>query len=283
MLETGINVGPAEDSMEAILGDITIILIVNLLLTIGSALLLWLLSIPLRDVSIIDMAFAVILLVVTTCSYLLGAAPEDRKQLILVLVAVWAARITWHLVRRNWGHGEDVRYSKLRTWVDDDRAFVWLSLRKVFLLQGVVLWLVSLPIQAAMILATPPELSWVAFFGAFICVAGIIIETLADAQLTHFRADVSKAGTVLSTGLWRYSRHPNYFGELCVWWGLFVIACDNPWGLLTIIGPAAYTYLIVNVTGQRTLDKKLAREKPGYDVYMQSTNGLIPGPPRKSE
>ena len=269
--------------MEAILGDITIILIVNFCLTIGSVLLLWLLSIPLRDVSIIDMAFAIILLLITSCSYLLGAAPQNNKQLILVLVAIWAVRITWHLVRRNWGHGEDARYSKLRTWVDDDRAFVWLSLKKVFLLQGVILWLVSLPIQAAMMRSTPLELGWVALVGSFICAAGIIIETLADAQLTHFRADPSKAGTVLNTGLWRYSRHPNYFGELCVWWGLFVIACENPWGLLTIVGPIAYTYLIVNVTGQRTLDKKLAREKPGYDAYMRSTNGLIPGPPRKTE
>lgn len=116
--------------MEAVLGDAMTILAINFLLIIGSVLLLWLLSIPLRDVSIIDMAFAVILLLVTSCSYLLGAAPENRKQLILILVAGWAARITWHLVRRNWGHGEDVRYSKLRTWVDDDRAFVWLSLKK---------------------------------------------------------------------------------------------------------------------------------------------------------
>jgi len=249
----------------------------------GCVLLLWLASIPLRDVSIIDMSFAVILLGVTVCGYLLGSGAAPRKQLILALVSVWAVRITWHLVRRNWGHGEDVRYSKLRTWVNDDRAFIWLSLRKVFLLQGVVLWLVSLPVQAALMYRTPAELGWLAWAGAVICGAGILVEAVADQQLTRFRSNPSNAGTVLDTGLWRYSRHPNYFGELCVWWGLFVIACENPSGLLTVIGPLAYTYLIVNVTGQRTLDKKLAREKPDYAAYMQSTNGLIPGPPRRKQ
>lgn len=254
--------------------------LINLAIIMGSVLILWLISIPLRDVSIIDMAFALILLAVTYSGFALGSGVVARKQLILTLVGIWAIRITWHLVRRNWGHGEDVRYSKLRTWVNDDRAFVWLSLRKVFLLQGVVLWLVSLPVQAALTYRTPMELGWISFIGAFICGAGILIETIADAQLTRFRANSSNAGTVLNTGLWRYSRHPNYFGELCVWWGLFVIAAENPIGLITVVGPLAYTYLIVNVTGQRTLDKKLAREKPDYAAYMQSTNGLIPGPPR---
>lgn len=262
--------------------DVTILLL-NLAIIMGSVLILWLVSIPLRDVSIIDMAFALILLAVTYCGYQLGPGVVARKQLILVLVTLWAVRITWHLVRRNWGHGEDARYSKLRSWVDDDRAFVWLSLRKVFLLQGVVLWLVSLPVQAALFYRTPLELGWIAYAGAFICSAGIVIETIADAQLTRFRANPSNKGTVLNTGLWRYSRHPNYFGELCVWWGLFVIASENPIGLFTVIGPLAYTYLIVNVTGQRTLDKKLAREKPDYAAYMQSTNGLIPGPPKKEQ
>ncbi len=264
------------------MGDFANVLAVSFAVIIGCVLILWMISIPLRDVSIIDMAFAVILFLVTTTSYTLGEIPSGRKQFILALVGIWALRITWHLVRRNWGHGEDARYSKLRSWVDDDRAFVWLSLRKVFLLQGIVLWLVSLPVQAAMFLDTPLELGWIGYVGAFICGAGIVLEAIADNQLTRFRAEPLNAGTVLKSGLWRYSRHPNYFGELCVWWGLFVIACENPLGYYTIIGPIAYTYLIVKVTGQRTLDKKLAREKPDYAAYMQATNGLIPGPPRKT-
>jgi steroid 5-alpha reductase family enzyme len=111
---------------------------------------------------------------------------------------------------------------------------------------------------------------------------GFVFETVADLQLTRFRAEPASKGTILRSGLWRYSRHPNYFGELCVWWGLFLIACDVPPGLLTIIGPVLYTYLIVNVTGQATLDKKLARERPGYKEYMESTSGMIPMPPGKN-
>lgn len=268
--------------MEAFWQDTGLVLLVNLGVTMGAVVALWLISIPLRDVSIIDMAFAVILLSVAGVTYAMTDGAEPRKNLILALVALWAVRITAHLVRRNWGHGEDPRYTKLRSWVNDDRAFIWLSLRQVFLLQGIVLWLVSLPIQVGQIYAEPASLGVAAFAGASLWLVGFVFETVADHQLARFRADPANKGKVLDTGLWRYSRHPNYFGELCVWWGLFLIACDNPWGLLTIIGPIGYTYLIVNVTGQRTLDKKMAREKPGYRDYMQKTSGMIPLPPRRS-
>ena len=228
------------------------------------------------------MFFAVILFSITGVSFLLAGGVAQRKQLILLLVGIWALRITVHLIRRNWGHGEDVRYAKLRSWTKDDRSFVWLSLRRVFLLQGVVLWFASLPVQVAQVYGTPLSLGWPAYAGIGVWVVGFFFESIADIQLTRFRADSANKGTVLQTGLWRYSRHPNYFGELCVWWGLFLIACDNPIGLLTIIGPIIYTYLIVNVTGQRTLDKKLARERPGYKAYIESTSGLIPMWPKKT-
>jgi len=267
--------------MESVGQEIWLVLSANLLLALISVLVLWLISIKIRDVSIIDMAFAVILFAITLNSYLLSDGVLVRKQLLLLLVGVWMLRITIHLVRRNWGHGEDARYSKLRTWVNDDRAFIWLSLRKVFLLQGVVLWFAALPVQFAQVVTAPSVLGWVAYLGVAVWFVGMFFETVADIQLTRFRSDPSTKGTVLNTGLWRYSRHPNYFGELCVWWGLFLIACDHSFGLLTIIGPILYSYLIVNVTGQATLDKKLARERSQYKEYMQSTSGLIPLPPRK--
>jgi steroid 5-alpha reductase family enzyme len=269
--------------METVWQDIGIVLAANLGVTMGAVLLLWLVSIPLRDVSIIDMAFAMILLAVTVVTWTMTDGAQPRKNLILLLVALWAIRITAHLVRRNWGHGEDPRYTKLRSWVADDRAFIWLSLRQVFLLQGVVLWLVSLPVQVGQIYRVPAELGVPAALGTAVWLLGFVFETVADRQLARFRADPANKGKVLDTGLWRYSRHPNYFGELCVWWGLFLVACDNPWGLMTIIGPIGYTHLIVNVTGQRTLDKKLARDKPGYREYMERTSGLIPVPPRRAK
>lgn len=255
----------------------------NLGVAIGAVVLLWLVSIPLRDVSIIDRFFAAILFTIATVSFVMGEGPAVRRQLILVLVGIWALRITAHLVKRNRGHGEDPRYSKLRTWVKDDRAFVWLSLRQVFLLQGIVLWFASLPVQLGQVFTTPPALGWPAYVGAAVWLLGMVFETVADVQLTRFRADPANRDTVLRTGLWRYSRHPNYFGELCVWWGLFLVACDNPWGLVTIIGPLVYSYLVVNVTGQATLDRKLARERPGYKDYMERTSGMIPMPPKNRQ
>jgi len=267
--------------LDSISQDLLILLATNFGVAIGAALLLWLISIPLRDVSIIDMFFAAILFAITAVSFVIGTGVAARKQLLVVLVGLWALRITAHLIKRNWGHGEDPRYTKLRSWTKDDRSFVWLSLHKVFLLQGVVLWFASLPVQVAQVYTTPVALGWLAWLGTAVWAVGFFFESVADYQLTRFRGNPANKGTVLKTGLWKYSRHPNYFGELCVWWGLFLIACENPLGLLTVVGPIVYSYLIVNVTGQRTLDKKLAREKPGYAVYMASTSGLIPMPPKK--
>jgi len=268
--------------MDSIGQELWLVLGVNAAIALSAVVVLWLVSIAIRDVSIIDMFFAVILFAIAGSSYLLSQGVPVRKQLILALVGIWALRITTHLVKRNWGHGEDVRYSKRRTWVNDDRAFVWLSLRQVFLLQGVVIYFVSLPVQLGQVIKSPLELGWPTYVGAFIWLVGMVFETVADLQLTRFRADPANKGTVLSSGLWRYSRHPNYFGELCIWWGLFLAACDNPLVLPTIIGPILYTYLIVNITGQATLDKKLARERPGYKEYMESTSGIIPMPPKRN-
>ena len=266
--------------MSSLLLDISSLLAVNFAVAMGAVLFLWLISIPIRDVSIIDMFFAVILMAIGLVSFLLGDGAPARKMLVMALLGIWGVRITVHLIRRNWGHGEDPRYTKLRSWVKDDRSFYWLSLRKVFLLQGVVLWVTSIPLQVSMVYAEPASLGFAAMAGTVVWTLGFLFETIADVQLTRFRADKANKGTVLRTGLWKYSRHPNYFGELCVWWGLFLVACDRPIGLLTIIGPIMYSYLVVNVTGQRTLDKKLAKEKPGYQEYMETTSGLIPMWPR---
>lgn len=266
--------------MESLLPEIGTLLAINLGVAIGAVLLLWLISIPLRDASIIDMFFAVILMGIAVVSYIVGNGAADRKLLLLTLVLIWGTRLTAYLIGRNWGHGEDVRYTKLRSWVKDDRAFIWLSLKKVFLLQGIVVWIASLPVQVAMVYSQPADLGWLAVAGTLLWVLGFGFETIADQQLKRFRADPALAGTVLQSGLWRYSRHPNYFGELCVWWGLFLIACENPIAMPAIIGPLVYSYIVINLTGQRTLDKKLAREKAGYREYMHATSGLIPLPPR---
>lgn len=259
--------------------DLLFLFITTVPVAFGCAIGLWLASIPLRDVSIIDMFFALIIVAITLAAFALAPSRGSLQWLLLAMVLVWALRITAHLIGRNWGHGEDPRYSKLRSWVATERAFIWFSLRQVFLLQAVVLWLASLPIQLGM-QGGDGQLGWFAIAGSLLWLLGLVTETVADAQLRRFRANPENRGTVLCSGLWRYSRHPNYFGELCVWWGIWLVACEVPLGWLTVIGPLAYSYLIINVTGQKTLDKKLAREKPGYAEYMARTSGLLPLPPK---
>jgi steroid 5-alpha reductase family enzyme len=258
-------------------------LLANLGLALGAVLGLWLISIPLRDVSIIDMVFGVIMTAIVLLSWHSGSSAEPGRSLLPGLVVLWALRMTTHLVQRNWGHGEDPRYSKLRGWVEGEWVFHWLSLRKVFLLQGVVLWLATLPAQVFLLLPGPAPLPWLVLPGALIAAFGLVYETVADRQLKAFRRREELRGTVLQSGLWRFSRHPNYFGELCFWWGIFLLACAQPLAFVTVVGPLAYSYLIVNITGQATLDKKLAREKPGYAEYMARTNGMIPWWPKPAD
>ncbi len=256
----------------------------TLTLTAGLALALvcclWLLSIPLRDISIIDMAFSAVIAALLLAAYFGGGAAGVIPGLILSMVLVWALRMTAYLIRRNWGKGEDPRYTRLRSWVRPGWPFHWLSLRQVFLLQGATIWLLTLPQQIAMVTGAQAGFGPWALAGLVLWCVGFFFEAVGDWQLSRFRADPANRGRVLDTGLWRYTRHPNYFGELCQWWGLFLIALEAPWAWAGIAGPLIYSWLVINVTGQRTLDKKLAREKPDYARYMRSTSGLIPRPPR---
>lgn len=243
-------------------------------------LLLWLISIPLRDISIIDMAFSALVAGLLLTTYRWVGASGAIANLILVLVLIWAVRMTLYLVNRNWGHGEDPRYARLRSWVAKGWPFYWLSLRQVFLLQGAIIWMLTLPQQIAMVTGSGVEPGPLAAIGLSLWCVGFFFETVGDAQLSRFRANDAKRGQVLNTGLWRYTRHPNYFGELCQWWGLFFIALEAPWAWCGVIGPLLYSWLVINVTGQRTLDKKMAREKPLYAEYMRKTSGLIPRSPK---
>lgn len=238
-------------------------------------LLLWLISMPLRDVSIIDMAFSAMIATLLLVAYWLAGAQGVVPQLIIVLVLIWAARMSIYLIHRNWGHGEDPRYTRLRKWVAPGWPFYWLSLRQVFLLQGAVIWVLTLPQQIAMVTGSAADFGVLAATGLILWCVGFFFETVGDYQLSRFKSDLGKRGQVLNTGLWRYTRHPNYFGELCQWWGLFVIALETPWAWCGVIGPLLYSWLVINVTGQRTLDKKMAREKPEYADYMRRTSGLI--------
>lgn len=256
------------------------LLLATAVLVLSVVIVLWGLSIAIRDVSIIDMAFSSLIAGVVAFIYWYSNASGQAANVTLGLVIIWALRMTVYLVNRNWGHGEDVRYTKLRSWVPEGWPFYWFSLRQVFLLQGAVIWVLTLPQQIAFVSAPETAMTILGWIGVALWGIGFFFETLGDWQLSRFRADPDKKGTVLNTGLWRYTRHPNYFGELAQWWGLLLIVAHVPWALVGAVGVAIYSWLVVRVTGKATLEKKMSREKPEYAEYVRRTSGLIPWFPK---
>ena len=245
---------------------------------------LWLLSIVRRDISIIDAVFSLIIVsIVGVSGVLMGAAPTSRKILLFSLLTAWSGRITIYLAWRKWGEGEDPRYTKLRSWKDEGWPFHRFALRQVFALQGATMLLLSVPLVISLTPQEPGGVGPIALLGAAIWAIGFIFETVGDRQLVRFRRDRANAGKVLDTGLWRYTAHPNYFGEVTMAWGLFVAALQVPWAALGVIGPLAYTRLILRTTGTPTLEKRLRRTKPDYAAYLDRTSSFWPRPPRPTE
>jgi steroid 5-alpha reductase family enzyme len=246
-------------------------------------LLLWLLSIRLRDASIIDIFWGPAFGVVAVVGYLLsdGQGFEPRRALITALTVAWALRLGVYLYWRNHGKGEDPRYTAaFRNRFPNNLH--WHTLTKVFLLQGFLVWLISMPVQLAQYLVVPPRLGMMAYAGVALWVVGFAFEAIADWQLARFKADPANRGRVLDNGLWRYSRHPNYFGNACLWWGLWLIACDHPLGFVTVFSPLLMTHFLLNVTGKKLLEKRMSRARPEYADYIARTPGFFPWFPRRS-
>lgn len=259
-------------------------LLVNLLLTaavlVVCQLLLWLLSIRLRDASIVDIfwgpSFAVVALVTWLHQY--GVGVESRKAVLLGLTSLWALRLGLHVYLRARGHGEDSRYAAFRKKATgNEHVFM---LKHVFVKQGMAMWVTSIPVQVGMFWLRPESLGPLAWLGIAVWLVGFLFESIGDWQLVRFKADPANRGKIMQTGLWRYTRHPNYFGDACVWWGLFLIASDNWLGLLTVFAPLRMTHNLLNRTGKKLLEKKMSRERPEYAEYINRTSGFFPWPPR---
>ena len=260
-------------------------LLVNLLMTAGLILVcqlaLWALSIRLRDASIVDIfwgpSFA--LVAIATWLHVQGTGVESRKLLIVALTCIWALRLGIYIWLRARGHGEDPRYTAFRKHAKgNENLFI---LRNVFIAQGRSMWMTSLPVQVGLFLMQPATIGIVAWIGVAVWTAGFLFETVGDWQLARFRADPANAGRIMDRGLWRYTRHPNYFGDACVWWGLFLMACDHWIGLLTIFAPWRMTNSLINRTGKKLLEKKMRKTRPEYEDYIARTSGFFPWPPRK--
>jgi steroid 5-alpha reductase family enzyme len=198
---------------------------------------------------------------------------------VLGLVLAWGLRLGVHLALRSRGRGEDFRYAAMRR--RHGARFAWVSLFSVFGLQAALQWIVALPVLVAQIWPGPPALGLLDAAGAALTAAGLAIESVADWQLTRFRADPGSAGRVLDRGLWAWSRHPNYFGDFLVWWGLFAIALATPWGFASLPGPLLMSFLLMRVSGVPLLERSLARRRPGWSEYAARTPTFFPRPPRR--
>jgi steroid 5-alpha reductase family enzyme len=239
---------------------------------------LWLVSLRLKDASIADVAWGPLFVLIAATAYWLGDGSGPRRLLVLLLVTLWALRLASHLARRNLGHGEDPRYRAMRERAGP--AFRWLSLPSVFLLQPLLAWIISAPVIAVMQHAGPPSLDAADVAATLVFALGLGIETVADRQLTAFRRDPANRDRVLDRGLFRYSRHPNYFGEFVLWWGLggFGLAAGSP---LSLLGPALLSVLLLRVSGVTLLESTIVSRRPDYSKYKATTNAFFPGPPRR--
>jgi len=239
----------------------------------------WLLSLALRNASIVDVFWGLGFALLAAVYFVATDGFVGRKLLITTLVVVWGLRLSLHILRRNWGQGEDYRYRAFREkWGE---KFWWGSFFQVFLLQGVLLWLISAPVLAAQFYGSPDELTVVDALGALVWGVGFFFEAVGDWQLAGFKADPANKGKVMQSGLWRYTRHPNYFGDATVWWGHFVIAAGTVDGLWTVFSPVLMTVLLLRVSGVALLEKAQVRTKPQYRAYVESTSAFLPWFPRR--
>ena len=251
-------------------------LLINAVVVTLLMLTLWIGSILCRNASIVDAFWGLgFVLVVWTTFWMTD--PLQRAPLLPVLTTIWGMRLSLFLAWRNWGLPEDFRYRSMR---DKHGSRFWLvSLLTVFVLQGLVMWIVSLPLQTSGPMAE--ENNGLLLIGVLLWLIGILFEAVGDWQLARFRSVATNRGSVLDRGLWRYTRHPNYFGDFCVWWGLFIVSQQHSAPLWSVVGPIVMSMLLMKFSGVALLEKSLKKAKPDYAAYVASTNAFFPWPPRK--
>jgi steroid 5-alpha reductase family enzyme len=244
--------------------------------------LLWAVSLVLEDASIGDTLYPLPFLIVATVFFFRGAGNADRERLVLALVTLWALRLSVQVGWRNWNR-EDPRYARQRAYAASiGRSYAWYSLTHVFLSLGA---LSGFAVAAPLFLAqrTPdPALGVLAGAGTALFALGLVFETVADLQLAAFRRDPRNANQVLQHGLWRYSRHPNYFGEVLVWTGLFLIAAETPWGWLAIVSPLTTLWLLAGPTGLLLIERRMRKKRPeAFAEYARRTSAFVPWFPQR--
>jgi steroid 5-alpha reductase family enzyme len=252
----------------------------NLLLVLGLLSLLWGLSVVIKDASIVDPFWGTGFVVVAIATWLAKESHHRRDHMIVGMVLLWGTRLSVYLLWRNIGKGEDRRYQAMRARIGPN--FWWISLFSVFVLQGVLLWLISMPVQAG--LWSQPLFNALSAFdvaGLAFYAVGLFFEAVGDAQLARFKSDPANKGRVMNRGLWRYTRHPNYFGDFAVWWGIYLVAvAGGAWW--TFFGPAIISFFLLRVSGVTLLERDIADRRPEYRTYQESTSSFFPWFPRST-
>ena len=241
----------------------------------GSALVLWLISLKTRDVSIIDIFWAPGIAAVVDIAALLSDASGPRASAALFLVNLWAVRLAAHIFARH--DGEDHRYAAMRHKFG--ARWWWWSLVQVFLLQAILMWFIAAPLVAVMLSSRAP-MGVLDYLGVGIAAAGFLFEALADVQLARFRLDPRNKGKVMDRGLWRWSRHPNYFGESVMWWGFFLLGFSAAGAWWLILSPVVVTLLLLQVSGVTLMEDKIEDRRPAYADYKRRVSAFVPWPPK---
>lgn len=239
---------------------------------------LWLVSVWLKNASIVDPFWSVGFMMACVYYYIQADGYAPRQTIVLGLTLVWGLRLFGYLFWRNWGKGEDFRYQEFRRRYGAERYW-WVSFFQVFLLQGVLAWLISAPLWGAQVNNTN-GLNLFDYLGIGVWIVGFVFEAGGDWQLAQFKKKPDSKGKLLTTGLWRYTRHPNYFGDAAVWWGFGLLSIAGG-SYLPVLGSILMTLLIIKVSGVAMLEKSLAKTKPGYEEYIRRTSAFIPWPPKK--
>jgi steroid 5-alpha reductase family enzyme len=250
-------------------------LIIMLIMT-----LLWVVSVIIKNVSIVDLFWGLGFVFVSIFYFLNTDGYSTRKIILILLVTIWGLRLSIYLAWRNIGKGEDFRYRQFRKKYGEKRYW-WISFFQTFLLQGILMWLISVPLLAAQYYNLNNSLGILDYVGIILWIIGLFFETTGDIQLARFKADPANKGKVLNTGLWRFTRHPNYFGDSAVWWGYGFI-CLASGSYLPVLGSVLMTALIIKVSGVALLEKSLTDQKPQYKEYIEKTSAFLPWFPKKS-
>ncbi len=250
------------------------ILMANAALIVCAMILLWLISLRLKDASIVDIFWGLGFVLIAWVTFGLSSG-GTRAAVLATLTTLWGVRLAVYLAWRNHGKGEDPRYVAMRDHHGD--SFWWVSLITVFGLQGGVMWLVSLPVQVGQTVVSP--MGMLSYAGIAIWGIGFLFESIGDYQLAKFKSAPHSDRKVMDQGLWRYTRHPNYFGNAMIWWGLFVVAVSSS-TLWLVVSPLLMTFLLLKVSGVALLERSLASRSEEYRDYVLRTSAFIPWPPR---